>query len=160
MRWSLDRYIVPAAISIFVALLLVVGAAQWHAGRAVPHAFRYVLPNATGYVVTGPLRDLWSHAPRHFSRMLSRAASTKGQQLAKGLNEALAERCLAWDDLSDVSKLGIDGTRGAALSVVDEDALLAVAVTDLERFALFAERMLVRRQLTLLAWFPGDKTVK
>jgi len=143
----------------FVAALLVAGVVQWNGNRSVPAAFQYVLPNASGYVVTGALGDLWKQGPRHLSRVFSQAASVKGSAFANSMNDFLAARCIGWSDLSDLRKLGIDETRGAALSMVDSPGLVAVPILEPDRFVAFLERMFGHYVLTLKSDVPDGKVM-
>ena len=150
MRISLGRLTILTAVAIPSALLLVAGSIELIGSRAILPAFRFVLPNATAYLATGPLRDLWANAPSHISRVFSQAASEKGKVLASKIKGFLKDRCIVTGELADLALLGIDETRGAAITVVDSQRILfAVPISNPERFASLLTRVTDYKSITL-----------
>jgi hypothetical protein len=150
MRISLGRLTILVAVVIPSALLLVAGSIEMIGSRAILPAFRFVLPNATAYLATGPLRDLWANAPSHISRVFSQAASEKGKVLASKIKGFLTDRCIATDELANLAQLGIDDTRGAAITMVDSQRyLFAVPISNPERFASLLTRVTDYKFITL-----------
>ena len=160
MSRRLDRPLGVAAIAALAVALGAVAVVQWLGSRTLPEAFQYVVPNANGYLVTGPLRDLRRLGPKHGARVFSQAASSEGKRLTEQVNEELNNRCLTWDDLSEPAKLGLDDTRGASFSIVDNQAVAALPVADSQRFAMFVDRFNASRNLSLSADVPANKVLR
>ena len=147
MRGAFRHSFVLAWIGVLAALILAVMYLQAIGDRAIYPSFRFVVPNATAYVGTGPLRELWSHGSSHLSRVFSNAASDETKRFVKNLRNALADRCMTLDDLSNLSTLGIDETRGAAVTVLENERSVVVAlpVSNQDSFLKFTSRLFPAR---------------
>lgn len=141
MKNSFNRFVVIVGVGVLFALLLAMSFVRSMADRAVFQSFRFVLPQASAYAVTGPLRDLWANGPAHISRVYSSAASERGKKLVADFRKSLSDQCISPDELSDLNTLGIDGTRGAALTFLERGVVVAIPVADRTRLLNFVMRL-------------------
>lgn len=152
MRLLSNSAILPVTAGVLLALLLAVAAVQWTGNRTVPPQFQYLLPGSNAYLVTGPLKDLWRHGPVHLARLRSKAASSAGEMVMDYLDHELNRACLKVADLGDLDQLGIDGERSLSFSFIDAaNAVVAIPLSDRERFTRFLERIASPGQLVLSA---------
>src|SRR5262249_20309936 len=112
---------------------------------AVPSCMRYIPPESTAYVVTSPLRTLWTGARPHLERFFkdkpsfqsaSEAEETFATGLARNIKENLKKKNIALWSPHDLPELGINPELGAAVAIVDGGShwLLAVPLVDAEKF--------------------------
>jgi hypothetical protein len=133
----------PGAVALvaLAAMLLALGLRERAADSSVPAAFRYVAPNATGYLVTGPLQVVWTNGPRHLSRVFSDNASQTAREFARNVDRRLEQGCLKRSDLSELATLGVDGSRAAALSLLTDRVVAVLPVSDVARLEAFVSRI-------------------
>jgi hypothetical protein len=150
--------LLTAALGVSAIFLLGVVYDSWVAGRVIPSLLRYIPPGSEGYVITGPLSDVWSNAAAHPYLVqadgLSKFLSGQQGDLVNIIG-AMRHQCVALNTPESLTANGIDSTRGAALAVIDpqsRDYVAVIPVRDQKIFTNFIQLLLSpKHQVTFTA---------
>ncbi len=149
MSTRVARHFLLMALGCIAIPSLIVSYDLWKANRQVPPLMKFIVPNSQGYFVTGPLRELWQNGPFHIERLFSDAASVSGKQVVGAFKHIFEERCHTIDELKDLRSIGIDASRGIALTVtefnssspLESDFVAALPIADRARFDAYVQKI-------------------
>ncbi len=142
-------YVLLIALACVAAPSLMVGYDLWRGSREVPPSLKFIVPNSQGYFVTSSLRELWENGPSHIERLFSAAASISGKQAVGTFKNIFGERCHTTDELKDLRGIGIDASRGMALTIaefnsskpLESDFVAALPIDDRARFEAYLQKI-------------------
>jgi hypothetical protein len=114
---------------------------------SIPSSMRYVRPHNTAYIVSSPLRDVWTALTPHlqaYFNPLPGERTTPAQELARSLASDLTESGIVLRRIEDLAELGIDADGQSVLTLLDHNGsphvLVALPVLDPTRFLKTLER--------------------